>query len=123
MPIISFSISQELLNEIESIEKQKRSDFIRKAISNLVSEQKTNNDLKGTIDAILLIKHPEKNSENIMKIRHHHQELIQTHLHTHLENHQCLELLMLKGRAEKIKEMTKALESSKKATLVKLNVL
>lgn len=126
MPIISMSITEDLLKELEVAEKDQefsgRSDFIRKAISKLIAEQKSKTYLTGNVDAVLMIKHPEKNAEKVSALRHRHQNLIQTHIHTHLENHHCLELFMLKGQGEKIKSMTKEFESSKRVDLVKLNV-
>lgn len=76
--------------------------------------------MKGTMDAVMLIKHIEKNTEAILTIRHQFEHLIKTHVHTHLENHKCLELLILSGDAERIKKLASALETSKKAEFVKL---
>ena len=120
------SITPELLHELEVAEKEQgfsgRSDFIRTAISTLISEQKSTSKIEGVVDAVLMVKHAEKHSEKISELRHQYQSLIQTHLHTHLENHACLELFMLKGQAEKVKKMFHDFEVSKRVQLVKLNV-
>jgi CopG family nickel-responsive transcriptional regulator len=121
--IISASIDQESNNIVSELEKQGfsgRSEIIRNALKMLWDDHQNKSNLKGTIDAVLLVKHNEKNSEAITKIRHQFQNLIQTNLHVHLENHHCLELFILKGQAEQIKKLTKSLETSKKTTLVKL---
>lgn len=125
--IISISLPDSLVNEIDSLEKQAgfsgRSDLIRTAVQNLQSEHRSKAKLSGTIDAILMIKHNEKYSEDMLKLRHKHEHLIRTHLHTHLENHHCLELFMLKGQADQIKKLVELFETSRKTELVKLNVL
>lgn len=125
MKIISISVNEETDKAIQNLIKSKgfagRSEVIRKAVSKLVEEE-TNNSLKGEIDAILLVRHPEKNTEALMEVRHAHQNLVQTHIHTHLQNHQCLELFILKGQAEKIKDLYDRYETSKKASSVKLIV-
>lgn len=125
--IISLSLPESLVTELKQLEEKLgfsgRSDLMRAAIRCLQDEEKAKGKLQGIIDAVLMIKHKEKYSQDMLELRHKHQSLIQTHLHTHLENHHCLELLMLKGEAEKIKKLAEAFETSKKVDLVKLSVV
>jgi len=121
--IVSASLDKESDDIVKSLEKQGfsgRSEIIRQGLKMLWDDHQNKSNLKGTIDAVILVKHEERNSEAITKIRHKFQNLIKTNLHMHLEHHHCLELFVLKGQAEEIKHLTKLLETSKKATLVKL---
>ncbi len=123
--IISASIDEEssnILNKLEAQGFSGKSEVIRSGLRLLWDDHQNKSRLKGIIDAVLLVKHNEKNSEAITKIRHQFQHLIQTNLHMHLENHKCLELFLLKGEAQHVQKLTKALETSKKADLVKLIV-
>lgn len=125
MKIISISVNEETDKAIQELIKSKgfagRSEVVRKAISKL-AEEETISALKGEIDAILLVRHPEKHTESLMEVRHAHQNLVQTHIHTHLQSHECLELFILKGQAEKIKNLHEKYEISKKVSSVKLIV-
>lgn len=125
MTIVSFSIDNPTLSNLNNLSQEDfkgKSEIIRSAINLLWSEHQTQSKLKGQIDALLLVKHNEKHSQSILKLRHEFQQLIQTHLHTHLENHSCLEILILKGQADKIVKFKNSLETSRKTDLVKLIV-
>ncbi len=125
MKIISVSVNDEtekiIQNLIESRGFAGRSEVIRKAISKL-NEEENNDSLKGEVDAILLVNHSEKHTETLMEVRHAHQNLVQTHIHTHLQNHECLELFILRGDASKIRKLKEMYEISKKVSSVKLIV-
>lgn len=125
MKILSFAADTETIEELERFQKKGykgRSEVIRTAIQSLKEKEADHEKLDGTIDAVLLINHPEKHTESLMQIRHEHQQLIQTHLHTHLQDHHCLELFILKGPAHKIKQLMENYQISKKVSNVKLIV-
>lgn len=124
MKILSFAADEETIKKIERFkEKYKgRSEIIRSSVQALTEKEDQQDKLQGFVDAILLVNHPEKHTQALMEARHVFQELIQTHLHTHLENHHCLELFILKGHAHKIKKITDYYQTSKKVSNVKLIV-
>lgn len=117
------SIDNESISELDSLVQKGfsgRSEVIRSAINLLSKEEKAKEKLTGNIEAVLLVKHEEKHSQSISKIRHEFQDLIQSHLHTHLANHECLEIFFIKGDSKKIIKFLNTLETSKKTKLVKL---
>lgn len=123
--ILSMSLDDETLTTINVLQKEHglgRSELIRSALQTAWSEHQNKAKIVGIIDAVMLIKHVEKNTEAVLGIRHAFEHLIKTHVHTHLENHKCLELLILKGKAEHIKKLANKLETSKKVEFVKLIV-
>ncbi len=126
MTIVSISLNEKSLHALDKLLNDKgfvgRSEVIRTALRLLEAEEKEKDTLKGITNAVLLVKHDEKYAEEILAIRHEHQTLIETHLHTHLENHSCLELFVLKGKAEQIRKLANDLETSKRTELVKLVV-
>lgn len=123
MKIISASLDQETLDKINAFQQvgyKGRSEVIRAAVKALEEKEANRVKMHGIITALLLVKHKESHSQSILEIQHKYQSLVQTHLHTHLENHTCLELFMLKGSADKIKKLVESYETSKKVQLVKL---
>lgn len=125
MKIVSVSLDEETLNKIEQFQQKGyrgRSEVFRAAIKSLEEKESEHAKLKGVVNAVLMVKHEEKYAESLMSIRHTYQSLIQTHIHTHLEDHTCLELFMLKGPGERIKKLIEAYQTSKKVKLVKLLV-
>lgn len=125
MKILSFAADEETINELANFQKKGykgRSEILRTAVQCLKEKEQEHEKLQGDIDAVLLVNHPEKYTESLMQIRHAHQHLIQTHLHTHLQDHHCLELFILKGNAQKIKQLANYYQTSKKISSVKLIV-
>lgn len=123
MTIISISIEDELLEQLdETIENQGfsgRSDAIRQAIRTLIANLKDVNNIDGEVEGVLTIIHKE-NTKEFNKVLHDHLDIIQTQLHNHLENHNCLELLVVKGEAKRIKSFKKATETCKCVNFVNL---
>ncbi len=122
--IISMSLNDALLKEMDELQKefgfQGRSDMIRTALKMLISEKKERKKIKGTIDAVLLVIHDDKYSEEVSIVSHKFQKFIKTQIHNQLENHKCLEVFILNGEGEKITSMLDILQANRKIDLVKL---
>ena len=124
--IISMSLNEKILGEIDKIQKDMgfsgRSETIRAGLRMLITDKREKSKLKGIIDAVLLVIHEDKNSEEFSILRHRHEELIKTQVHNHLENHKCLEILILKGNAEDVKKLAEGFQTNRKIDFVKLIV-
>jgi CopG family nickel-responsive transcriptional regulator len=126
MPIVSISLNQKILDEIDALQNEMgfsgRSEAIRAAIRMLMADKREKDYLFGVIDATLLVIHDEKHSALVSKIRHDFQGLIKTQIHNHLENQKCLEIFVIKGEAESIRKMTNTFQTNKNLDYVKLVV-
>ena len=124
MPIISISLNDEILAEIDRIQKTMgfsgRSEIIRAGIRNLISEEKQIGNLTGAIHAILMITHDEDSEQVVTSIKHNYEDLIGTHLHSKVDGNKCMELFMLHGDASKINVMTQDFKTNRKMDNVKL---
>ncbi|HSB56776.1 MAG TPA: CopG family ribbon-helix-helix protein [Nitrosopumilaceae archaeon] len=124
MPIVSISLNDEILSEIDKLQKSMgfsgRSEIIRAGIRNLIAEEKQRSNLSGLIHAILMIIHDEESEQIVTGIKHNHEELIGTHLHSKIEGNKCMELFLLHGEAEKVDGMTKDFKTNRKMDHVKL---
>ena len=89
----------------------------------MLSEEKTRQDLIGLLHALFLVIHDEKSDEEMSELRHNYDKLINTHLHSKIDKNRCLEIFLLKGDANEIREMTKKFQSNKKIDNVKLIVM
>ena len=97
-----------------------RSEIIRAGIRNLISEEKQRANLSGHIHAILMVVHDEESEQTVTGIKHNHEDLIGTHLHSKVAGNKCMELFLLHGDAEKISVMTKDFKTNRKMDNVKL---
>ena len=124
MPIVSISLNDEILSEIDKLQKSMgfsgRSEIIRAGIRNLISEEKQKNDLSGSIHAILMVVHNEESEQVVTGIKHNYEELIGTHLHSKIDGNKCMELFLLHGEANQISIMTKDFQTNRKMDHVKL---
>lgn len=124
MPIISISLNDEILSEIDKLQKSMgfsgRSEIIRAGIRNLIAEEKQRSNLSGLIHAILMVIHNEESEQIVTGIKHNHEELIGTHLHSKIESNKCMELFLLHGEADKVDVMTKDFKINRKMDHVKL---
>ena len=114
------SLPKKLLGEFDSvIEKSSytnRSEAMRSAIRNFVSEykdlQRSKGDIVGTL--IVLFDHTIKGaSDALTHTQHHHEDIISSTLHVHLDEENCLEVIVVKGKAEQINDLTKEIFGSK----------
>lgn len=127
MPIVSISLNDELLTELDKLQKSMgfagRSEAIRAGIRSFVSEEKQKDELSGNLHAILLVVHNNEFDDMIAGIKHSFEDLIITHLHSKIHGNKCVELFMLDGEAERISTITRNFKINKKMDNVKLVTL
>jgi CopG family nickel-responsive transcriptional regulator len=124
MPIVSISLNDEILSELDKLQTSMgfsgRSEAIRAGIRSFVSEEKQKSDLSGNIHAILLVVHNDEFDHVVSGITHNFEDLITTHLHSKIEKEKCMELFVIDGDAEKVSTMTKDFQTNKNMDTVKL---
>ena len=127
MPIVSISLTDEILKEIDTLQKNLgfsgRSDAIRAGIRSFVSEEKQKEDLSGNVNAILLVVHNDEYDNQVTDVKHSFEDLITMHLHSKIEGDKCMELFILKGESELVSDITKNFQINKKMDTVKLVAL
>ena len=88
MPIVSISLNDEILKQIDALQKSLgfsgRSDAIRAGIRSFVSEEKQKEDLSGNVNAILLVVHNDEYDNQVNEVKHSYEDLITMHLHSKL---------------------------------------
>ena len=126
MTIVSISLNKEILEEIDKLRNSLgfsgRSEIVRAGIRNLLAEDRERQELIGMIHALLLVIHDEKSDDQVSQMRHDYDKLINTHLHNKIDRNRCLEIFLLSGEANEIREMTKKFRSNKKMDHTKLVV-
>ena len=124
MTIVSVSLNDDILSEIDKLQKSLgfsgRSEIVRAGIRNLLADEKDRQNLSGHLFAVLLAIHDEKSDDQVTEMGHGYDKLITTHIHNKIDGDRCLEIFLLRGDAEDIKDMTKKFQSNKKMDHVKL---
>ena len=127
MPIVSISLNNEILSELDKLQSSMgfsgRSEAIRAGIRSFVSDEKQKNQLDGKVNAILLVVHNDEFDSVVTGIKQNFEDLITTHLHSKIEGEKCIELFLLKGEADNVTTMTRDFQINKKMDTVKLVTL
>lgn len=121
--IISMSLSDSLLKEIDSVKGfSGRSEVIRSGIKLLLDDLKEKERLTGHAECVLIMMHDKKYEDAFIKTKHRYEEIINTQVHSNLCHGKCLELFVLHGSAERIADFLADIRKNKRADFVKLVV-
>ncbi|MGC8744822.1 MAG: nickel-responsive transcriptional regulator NikR [Verrucomicrobiia bacterium] len=124
----SVSIPANLLKQFDEIVRKKksvnRSQAIADIISDAIVEYKIENgeeEMAGTI-TLVYDHHKPHVQENLTSIQHDYHQYIISTLHVHLDHHNCLETLVVKGKAAVLKRIAEILIASKGVKHGKLTI-
>ncbi len=124
MPIVSISINDDLLGEMEVLKRELgytgKSELVRAAIRTLIAEKRERENLVGQVSSILIASHNEEAEEVVTGLKHRYERCINTHLHSKQESGKCLELFILKGEASDMKRMLNEFQKNRKIDYAKL---
>jgi CopG family nickel-responsive transcriptional regulator len=127
MPIISISLNEKLLEEIDRIKDEigfsGRSEVIRASTRMLIADNKEKEELSGEINSILVLIHSQEVEDKVTEIKHDFEDIINTQIHSHLKENKCMEIFILDGSADRIKELSKMFHRSRKIDYIKLIVV
>ncbi len=128
MSIISLSLPTELLEELDAVlgeqKSATRSEVLRQALRSYLTEYKKLEDLKGNIIAtISVLYNKEEKNEELFKLQHEFSDMITAYLHSHLTETSCLEVMVIKGSSNRLKELVDGLKANKPVKQIKLSVM
>ncbi|MCD6318901.1 nickel-responsive transcriptional regulator NikR [Candidatus Aerophobetes bacterium] len=117
--IVRFGVSMEkkLLKDFDELISRKkytnRSEAVRDLIRDRLVEEEWRTEKKEMIGTVTLVynHHTRGLSDTLTDLQHHFHELIISTMHVHLDEENCLEILAVKGMADKIKAVADKLIS------------
>ena len=122
------SINEGLLIQFDKIIEQKgynnRSEAIRDLIRNQMVElewEKDEEEVAGTV-TLIFDHHVRGLSELLLQVQHDFHNLILSTMHLHLDHHNCLEVLAVKGPAKDVRRISERLISVKGVKHGKLSI-
>ena len=127
MAIVSVSLSDKLLDEIDDLKDEMgfsgRSEVIRASARMLIADNREKKNLKGKINSILILIHDQKDEDKVTEIKHDFEDIISTQIHSHLRENKCLEVFMLDGDAQRMNLLSNMFKTCRKMDYVKLIVV
>jgi len=127
-PAVRFGVSmnRDLLMEFDSLIDQlglaNRSEAIRHLVRERLAEKEWEAPDSEIIGIVTLVYNHEVRelSERLTELQHQfHKQIIST-MHIHLDHHNCLEILAIKGRGREVKEIAERLLGTKGIKLGRL---
>ena len=112
------SINSELLGKfdelIESKGYAKRSEAIRDLIRDYLVEHEWEKDAE-TMGAVTVVydHHVRELTESLTALQHEFHSSIISSMHVHVDEHNCLEVVVIRGKGSKVKEIADRLVSTK----------
>jgi len=122
------SIDEKLLTRFDAIISEKgyvnRSEAIRDLIRDMLVREETGNEEAEVIGTLTLIYSHEVReiSDRLNDVQHSNYRNIISSVHVHLDEHNCLEVLLLRGSAGVVKKIADHLLSIKNVRHGKLTI-
>ena len=113
------SLNKELLKEFDSlVEKtgyKNRSEAIRDLIRERLVSEEWKEEEKETVGILGLVYDHEARelTETLIRIQHQYIDLIVSSTHIHLDHHNCLEVIIMKGKSSLIRKIADELLSTR----------
>lgn len=113
------SIDDRLLQRFDALISEKgyvnRSEAIRDLIRNaLVEEQWAHGDEEAVGTVTLVYDHHTRDlSDKLTEQQHSHHDAIVSALHVHLDAHHCLEVVVVRGKAQEVRRLADELIGTK----------
>ncbi|MBN2139464.1 MAG: nickel-responsive transcriptional regulator NikR [Desulfovibrionaceae bacterium] len=113
------SLNSDLLEKFDRLCEDKsyqtRSEAIRDLIRNVLVRKEwegAEGEVAGTL-SMVYDHHISGLAQKLTEIQHDHHEVILSSMHVHLDHHNCLEVIVLRGEADMIKRLGERLISTK----------
>lgn len=112
------SLEEPILKELDAIAHRRkfsnRSQAIRFLVRNTLVEEACKGDKEVSGAVVLIFDHHKRELTNrSLDIQHDFTDVILATQHIHLDHHNCLEIIALKGKASRLKKLSNKLISLK----------
>lgn len=123
MGIVSISLNDENLAALDRIQRvyglTGRSEAVRTSINAALADIRELEAMEGTVEGVLIIVRGNHADPWMSMIQAKHEADIKTQMHSHLQNHKCLEVMVVSCEAEVLTSMLKEIQAEGKADYVK----
>jgi len=116
---IGMSISPRLLEPFDRVIRQKgypsRSEAIRDIIRDYLVEQEWiagKGEVVGTV-TIIYDHHSRELGKRLTDLQHHHHDAIISSTHVHLDEHNCLEVIIVRAKSPEVRKIADELISTR----------
>lgn len=125
---IGVSLEKELLSAFDKLTAkqsyQNRSEAIRDLIRQQLNAEQLGHPKAKAVAVVCLVydHHATRLAEKLISLQHSHILQVISSLHVHLDKHDCLEVIVLRGRVSQINKMGEGILSMKGVKLGRINL-
>ncbi|MDR1992372.1 MAG: nickel-responsive transcriptional regulator NikR [Nitrososphaerota archaeon] len=123
---VGITLPPDLLEDFDTITKkmgyESRSKAIQDAVRLYVSERKWLQDENANQTGVILMVYDHDThglESELTNAQHHHQDLISSTMHIHLGEHDCLEVIAVKGKSSEIHHLSDELTTRRGVKILK----
>ena len=127
---VGVTFPPELLKDFDKVTEEmgyeSRSKAIQDAVTSFITDQRLLHEQKGKKAGVLVMvyDHDVKGLEDdLIESQHHHRDVINSVLHVHLSDRECLEAVAVKGEAEDIRKLAQELATRKGVKQVRSTIV
>ncbi|MHC4637040.1 MAG: nickel-responsive transcriptional regulator NikR [Planctomycetota bacterium] len=126
---VGVSLDKKLLSMFDKLIRKQgysnRSEAVRDLIRNRLSEEELASPTSQATAGIFLIydHHATKLSQKLIDLQHNHLLHVIASTHVHLDHHNCLEVIILKGKVKEIEKLGNNIASLKGVKLSRVNIM
>ena len=125
MPVVSFSLSDKLMEKFDEILSERgyssKSEAFREAIRDYIVGYEWTRDWGESAVAVITVLYAKETPKaRISDLQHEYEDVVQTLMHMHLDNVNCLEIFIAKGNGKRIGELIDKIKPIKGVKQVKL---
>ena len=123
MPVVSVSLDEDSLKVLDRIQKMNelsgRSEAVRVCLRSAEAEVRDRESMKGEVEGVLVVIHASHNEPSLDELKHEFQAVVSTQIHSHLKDQKCLEVFIVRGPSDVVKEMLTRFQRDEKMDYVK----
>ncbi len=123
MGIVSVSLNDDNMAALEKIQRtyglSGRSEAIRAALNAALGDIREGEEFEGVVEGVLVIVRRNHDDPWMIRLQAKHEAAIKTQMHSHLEDHKCLEVMVVSCEAEELRELLREIRAEGKADYMK----
>ncbi len=123
MGIVSISLNEENIEALDKIQQVYglggRSEAVRASIFAAMSAIHEMEGMEGSVEGVLIIVRSNHADPWMIQIQAKYEKYIKTQMHSHLQNHKCLEVMVVSCEAPILSDMLREIQAQGKADYVK----
>lgn len=126
---VGVSLDKKLLDMFDDLIARQgysnRSEAIRDLIRNRLSEEQLAKPSTQAVAGVFLVydHHSAQLSGKLVELQHSHLLQVIAATHVHLDHHNCLEVIILRGRVAEVEKVADSMAALKGVKLSKVNVM